>query len=215
MDPIKIFLVDDHTLFRRGIAELINSFNGYTVCGEADGGMEFIRLFHETERPDIVLLDIHMPGMDGFETAAWLRKNFPEVKVLALSMNDSESVVIRMLRAGASGYLLKDAEPAELLAALTAVVEHGVYYSGLVTKVLLNNLNNPDGSSRGVKLNDRERRFLELACTELTYKEIADQMCLSPRTIDGYREALFEKLGARSRVGLVLFAIREGIIRAS
>lgn len=215
MEDIRIALVDDHTLFRKGMAELINSFNGYKVVAEADNGKQFIRSFNGRERPDIVLLDINMPEMNGYETASWLKDNWPQVKVLALSMYDMEESIIKMLKAGAKGYLLKDAEPAELLTSLNEVSKNNFYHSELVNGVLLKSLNPSDRDAGSAKLNDREMQFLKLACTEMTYKEIADQMCLSPRTIDGYREALFEKLHVRSRVGLVMFAIREGMVEVS
>lgn len=212
MEDIRISLVDDHTLFRKGMAELINSFKGYKVVAEADNGKEFIKSFNGRGRPDIVLLDINMPEMNGYETALWLKEHWPHVKVLALSMYDMEESIIRMLKAGAKGYLLKDAHPEELLAALHEVSKDNFYHSDLVTGVLLKSLNPSERDGASVKLNEREMQFLKLACTEMTYKEIADQMCLSPRTIDGYREALFEKLHVKSRVGLVMFAIREGIV---
>lgn len=215
MEDIRIALVDDHTLFRKGMAELINSFKGYKVVAEADNGKQFIRSFNGRERPDIVLLDINMPEMNGYETASWLKDNWPQVKVLALSMYDMEESIIKMLKAGAKGYLLKDAEPAELLTSLNEVSKNNFYHSELVNGVLLKSLNPSDRDAGSAKLNDREMQFLKLACTEMTYKEIADQMCLSPRTIDGYREALFEKLQVRSRVGLVMFAIREGMVGVS
>lgn len=215
MEDIRISLVDDHTLFRKGMAELINSFKGYKVIAEADNGKQFIRAFNGRERPDIVLLDINMPEMNGYETALWLKENWPQVKVLALSMYDMEESIIKMLKAGAKGYLLKDADPEELLTSLNEVSKNNFYHSHLVNGVLLKSLIPSDNESASLKINDREMQFLKLACTEMTYKEIADQMCLSPRTIDGYREALFEKLHVKSRVGLVMFAIREGLVAAA
>jgi two-component system, NarL family, invasion response regulator UvrY len=212
MEDIRISLVDDHTLFRKGMAELINSFKGYKVVAESDNGKHFIRSFDGRERPDIVLLDINMPEMNGYETALWLKDNWPQVKVLALSMYDMEESVIKMLKAGAKGYLLKDADPEELLTSLNEISKNNFYHSELVNGVLLKSLNSFGREGASVKLNDRELQFLKLACTEMTYKEIADQMCLSPRTIDGYREALFEKLHVKSRVGLVMFAITEGMV---
>ena len=215
MNIKRITLVDDHTLFRKGMAELINSFKGFSVIAEADNGRAFIKAFDPRERPDIVLLDINMPEMDGYETALWLRENWPQVKVLALSMYDMEEAIIRMLKAGAKGYLLKDSEPAELLAALNELANGRFYHSDLVNDVLLKSLSPGEPQHNAIKLNEREMQFLKLACTELTYKEIADQMCLSPRTIDGYREALFEKLQVKSRVGLVLLSIKEGLVVVS
>jgi len=217
MEPkpkIKVALVDDHKLFRKGMVELVNNFSGYGVIWEANNGRELTQKFATEETPDIVLLDINMPEMDGYETAAWLKQHHPKVMVLTLSMYDHEEAIIKMLRAGAKGHILKDADPQELQTALQALVKKGFYYSELVSGTLLNSLNrDPENNKKAaalVKLNDRENEFLKLACTELTYKEIADKMCLAPRTIDGYREALFEKLQVKSRIGLVLYAIKTG-----
>ena len=222
MEPtlnIKVALVDDHKLFRKGMVELVNNFTGYTVIWEANNGLELIQKFQSEEAPDVVLLDINMPEMDGYETAAWLKENYPKVLVLTLSMYDHEEAIIKMLRVGAKGHILKDADPQELQTALQALVKKGFYYSELVSGTLLNSLNrDADNNKRTaelVKLNDRESEFLKLACTELTYKEIADKMCLAPRTIDGYREALFEKLQVKSRIGLVLYAIKTGHVVVS
>ena len=168
-----------------------------------------------TNLPDIVLMDINMPGKDGFETTLWLKQNYPFVKVLALSMYDNEQSIIRMLKNGAKGYILKDTDPREFKTALDSVFSKGYYYSELVAGKLIHAVNNLDKSDHGIQsraLNDREIEFIRLACTEMTYKEIADRMFLSPRTIDGYRDALFEKLNIKTRVGLVMFAIKNGIV---
>lgn len=214
--------MDDHVLLRNGLANLIRSFGEYAVLFEARNGRDLMRQLKPCYIPDIVLLDINMPEMDGYDTALWLKCNFPDIKIIALSMYDADNSIIRMLKNGAKGYILKDSSPAELRKALDSVIRKGFYYSEMVTGKLIHTLTCVDGSA-GVEgmeltvenllgLNDREVEFLKLACTELTYKEIADQMCLSPRTIDGYRDSLFEKLDVRTRVGLVLYAMKNGII---
>ena len=211
---IKVCLVDDHKLLRKGMVELIDGFPGYQVIGECNNGREFLTLLKSMERPDIALLDINMPEMDGYETAIRLGQEYPGIRVIALSMNDDEKSIIRMIKAGARGYVLKDAEPAELRKAFDDVVNKGYYYSDLVSGVLVHSLHyNETGNQKKVNINDREKEFLKFACTELTYREIADRMCLAPRTIDGYREALFEKLNVKSRVGLVMYAIRNGLVQ--
>lgn len=204
----KVVLVDDHRLFRKGLAELINDFPGYSVTGDYDNGLDLQRNLVEGEHPDIALLDINMPEMGGYETAIWLKGSYPAVKIMALSMNGHEKSIIRMVQAGARGYILKDADPSELNLALDHLVHKGYFHSELVSTTLLNNCQD----SQNGNLNEKEIRFLELACSELTYKEIADKMNLSPRTIDGYRESLFERLNVRSRVGLVLYAIRNELV---
>ena len=223
MNPVKIALVDDHHLLRAGLAELINGFAGYRVTLEAGNGRELTERLDPANLPDVALLDINMPHMDGFATAEWLRANHPSVKVLALSMDDHESSIIRILRAGACGYVLKDAETSEFRTALDMLVARGFYYSDLVTGAMMANLNGTVPGGKGPNghggdqngLSAREIDFLKLCCShlELTYKEIADKMCLSVRTIDGYREDLFRKLGVRSKSGLVLYAIRAGLVK--
>jgi two-component system invasion response regulator UvrY len=193
-----IALVDDHALLRSGLAGMIRSIGQYDVLFEACGGLDLIRQLQHARRPDVVLLDINMPDMDGCETANWLKLHYPDIRILALSMYDSESSIVRMLRNGAKGYILKDSAPDELRLALESVIQKG-FYTGHHCRPML-------------VLNEREMEFMRLVCTEWTYKEIADRMYLSPRTIDGYRDALFEKLNVRTRVGLAMFAVRSGIV---
>ena len=213
---IKVALVDDHSLLRNGLAGLINSFNDYIVLFEADNGTDFQKKLVKDNLPDLVLMDINMPEMDGFATTQWLKQNYPLIHVLALSMYDNENSIIRMFKAGAKGYILKDSEPAELKDALDSILKKGYYYSELVTGKLIHSINkmDEDADVRNLsQLNSREIEFLKYACTEMTYKEIADKMFLSPRTIDGYRDTLFEKLNLKTRVGLVMYAIKNGIVQ--
>jgi DNA-binding NarL/FixJ family response regulator len=159
-----------------------------------------------------------MKQMDGFETATWLKEHHPDIKVLALSMYENENAVIGMLRLGVRGYVLKDIRKQELEQALSSLTSKGYYYTELVTGKLIHALNSLHEEKPGsplkelVSLNQRETEFLKLACSELTYKDIADKMCLSIHTIDGYRNALFEKLNVKSRVGLVMYAIKNKIV---
>lgn len=213
----KIALADDHVLLRNGLASLLKDI-GYEVLFEADNGKMLQEKLDETNLPDIVLMDINMPKMDGYETTQWLRDHYPDIKVLALSMYDDENAIIRMIRSGARGYILKDSDPSELKQAIHALITKGFYHSELVTGKLIHSINHFDQPGNGsakslLGLNDKEVEFLKLACTEMTYKEIAEKMFLSPRTIDGYRDILFEKLNLKSRTGLVLFAVKNGIIK--
>jgi len=214
---VKVALADDHILLRNGLAGLINGFDGYTVLFEANNGQDLMNTLDTNNLPNLVLLDINMPVKDGFETALWLKQNHPDIKVLALSMYDNEPSIIKMLRNGAKGYLLKDTAPKEFKTALDAVMSKGFYYSEMVTGKLIHAVNNMDEPQQQKnsfsKLNEKETEFLKLACTEMTYKEIADKMFLSPRTIDGYRDALFEKLNVKTRVGLVMYAIKTGLVQ--
>jgi len=211
-----VAVVDDHVLLRNGLADHIRNLDDYAVLFEADNGKDFINRLKPKSLPDIVLLDINMPEMDGYETALWLKKNYPEVKVLALSMIDNEHAIIRMLKNGAKGYILKDIDSTEFRQALDALIKKGFYHSEMITGKLIHAVNTLDEPGQTVKnlisLNEREIEFLKLVCTELTYKEIAEKMFLSARTIDGYRDSLFEKLNLKSRVGLVMYAIKNGIV---
>jgi DNA-binding NarL/FixJ family response regulator len=210
-------LVDDHVLLRNGLANIIRNFKSHEILFEADNGKQCVAKLEAGLIPSIVLLDINMPEMDGYSTALAIKSRFPQVKVLALSMYDSENSIIRMLRNGARGYILKDTDPAELQQALLDVQQKGYYHSEMITSRLIrlvNDLDNPEGpiQQQMINLNEREIEFLKLSCTELTYKEIADRMGVSPRTVDGYRDTLFEKLPVKTRVGLVLYAIRSGLV---
>ena len=210
-----VALADDHVLLRNGLASLINTFDGFTVISQSANGEEFIDSINPNALPHLVLMDINMPKKDGYDTTLWVKKNYPDIKVLALSMYDNESAIIRMIKNGAKGYILKDAEPAELKAALEALVNKGYYYSELVTGHLIKKIHKIEDDpyqKNTFLLNDRELDFLKYACTELSYKEIANKMFVSPRTIDGYRDSLFEKLDIKTRVGLVIYAIKNGIV---
>lgn len=210
-----IVLTDDHVLLRNGLATLVTNL-GHTVLFEADNGKDLIEKLHPGNIPDIVLLDINMPEMDGYATAYWLKKNHPAIKVLALSMYDNETSIIRMLKSGARGYILKDSDPAELESAIESLMTKGFHYSQQVNSRVINAMNEMDAETSAVKslilLSEREVDFLKYACTEMTYKEIAEKMSVSARTIDGYRDALFEKLDVKTRVGLVMYAIKNGIV---
>lgn len=206
-----IGLADDHILLRKGLVSLVQNL-GYSVLLEVDNGNELIQKLQSGIEPDLILMDINMPVLDGYEATKWIKENKPLIKVLALSMYDDEKAIMKMLRNGARGYILKDSEPSELRMALEAVITKGYYYSELVTGKLIHAINGGNETSKQeVKLNERELEFLKLACSELTYKEIAAQMHLSPRTIDGYRDALFEKLDIKTRTGLAIYAIKNGI----
>lgn len=205
-------LVDDHILLREGLAILLQE-NGYPNVIQADNGKQLVEKLATSNVPDLVLLDINMPIMDGFATATWLKQRHPSVKILVLSMYDDEHSIIKMLRHGAGGYILKDCEPAELKAAIESMLTKGYYHNELVSSKLIHTMQNASVSGKiGMDLTRKELSFLKLICSEMTYKEISAVMKISPRTIDGYRDALFDKLGIKSRVGLVMFAIKRRLI---
>ena len=215
-EKLKLALVDDYVLFRKGLISLIQlAYRQSEILFEADNGIDLQNKLDAKNLPDIILVDVNMPGMDGFATMQWLSKTYPQIKVLVVSMIEKEETVVRMLKLGAKGYLCKDVEPDELAKALEAIAKRGVYYTDFVTGKLIHSLQEGERPPVGpeITLNAQERKFVELACSELTYSEIADQMCLSPKTVDGYRSVLFDKLNVKSRVGLVLYAIRHRLVK--
>lgn len=210
---VKIALVDDHMLVLSSLEKLINTFDGYNVIIKASNGQDLIEQLAESEeQPDLVLLDNNMPIMNGFETLKWIRSNRPLLPVLILSMEDDESMMIKMIRSGANGYLLKDCNPDDLKWALKEVMEKGFHYTKKVNGVLQEAENIINFETKQDVLKDTEIAFIKLACTDLTYKEIADTMMLSPKTIDGYRHDLFAKLNIKNRVGLALYAVKNNLI---
>ncbi|MCF6168644.1 response regulator transcription factor [Lutibacter sp.] len=212
MKKIDIIIVDDHLLFSQALNGLISNFEEFNVIAILNNGKELVDYFSKNNiEPEVVLMDIKMPIMNGIEATQWLKNNKPTIKVLALSMEADEVTILNMLRAGAKGYLLKDIHPKVLQHALKEIHSNGFYYTENVTNTLLNSIDNK-GKLTKIKLKDRELEFLKLACTEMTYKQIADVMFLSPKTIENYRESLFEKLDAKTRIGLVLYAIKEKIV---
>lgn len=212
MKKTNIIIVDDHLLFSQALNGLVSNFEEFNVIKVLNNGKELIDYFSEKNQfPEIVLMDIQMPFVTGIEATQWLKENHPAIKVLALSMECDEDTILKMLRAGAKGYLLKDIHPDILHHALKEVHKNGFYYTENITNTLLNSINVQE-KKPAVHLKERELEFLKLACTEKTYKEIADDMFLSPKTIENYREILFDKLGAKTRIGLVLYAIKEKIV---
>jgi len=215
-DKKYIVIADDHTMFRKGLAMLINLFPTYEVLFHVSNGNELIARLDKNNLPEVVLLDINMPGMDGYATAEWLHQNHPEIKILALSTMDSETSIIKMIKCGACGYVLKDAEPEELKLAFDEVLGRGYFYNEVVTRKIMSSIHTlADTNSKTstfANLSDREIQFLKLTCTELTYKEIADRMFVSVRTVEGYRDTLCEKLQLKTRVGLAIYAIKNNIV---
>jgi two-component system, NarL family, invasion response regulator UvrY len=216
MNKVSVALIDDHTMLRHGLATLIDAINDYTVIAECNHGKEFVDLTTEKKlEPELILLDVSMPVMDGFETAQWISENLPLSKVIVLSMFDDEKSIIKMIRLGAKGYILKDGEPEQLATALNDVVQKGFHFNDMVSGKLVHAIHNnhTNGSSlQEAHITAREEEFLKLCCSEMTYKEIAGIMHLSSRTVEGYRDQLFEKLQLKTRVGLVLYAIKNKIV---
>ena len=206
MKKFKVSIVEDYKLLSEAIGKIVDGFEDFEILATYENGRQFIDNLDPKDLPDIILMDVNMPIMGGIEATRWLHRNHPEIYILALSVEDDEHVIIEMIRSGAKGYLLKDTDKNTLEEAMKYLMEHGIYHTKLVNDALFHSLNDAE---LGLKYN--EVKFLELACTEKTYKEIAEEMCLSPKTIDGYRDQLFAKLNVKNRVGLVLYAIKNKI----
>jgi DNA-binding NarL/FixJ family response regulator len=208
-EKILIAIVDDHTLFRNGVASLMGEFDELKVVFEAENGEQMQHLLAKHPLPQVILMDINMPVMDGYLATKWVKEKYPQIKVLALSMFEDDKAVIRMIKSGANGYVLKESKPRELLEAIKTINEKGVFINEMVSGKLIRKVVN-DGSPDFSK---KEFEFLRFCCSELTYKEIAEQMFVSPRTVDNYRESLFLKLNLKTRTGLVLYAIQNEIFK--
>lgn len=205
-----VVIVEDYALLSHAISELVNSFNDFKVLYQCKNGEELInQLKTNKPKPEIVLMDVNMPIMNGIEATKYLSENYPDIKVLALSVEENDNTIIKMLKAGAKGYILKDVEKEVLQFGLREVAKNGYYHTKKVSNILVNSLSGKGNDAP--KLKEREIEFIKWVCSELTYKEIAEKMFLSPKTIDGYRDVLFDKLNVKNRIGLVIYAIKNKI----
>lgn len=210
-----IVIVDDHLLIAKAIEGIISNFKDFEVIDVAENGKDMIDKFESDKKiPDIILLDISMPIMDGFETALWLKKNHPNIKVMALSMQGDDNSVIKMIKNGAKGYLLKNTHPKDLETALIKLSSDGFFYPDWASKVIFSNMADEKNNEKKKKISEREKEFLTYTVTELSYKEIAEKMCCSPRTVESYRDQLCEKFDLKTRVGLAVFAIKNGFAKS-
>lgn len=210
----RIVIVDDHLLIAKAIHTIIDSFDGYEVLFECENGRVLQeRLNQSAILPDLIILDISMPELDGFATAEWLQSHYPSILIMALTMRQDDHALVEMIRLGASGYINKNVHPNELHTALQQILTKGFYYPEWASGRLLQQLAKGTFSpANQMHLSDREREFLQYVCTELTYKEIGDQMHCSGRTVEGYRDSLFEKLGVKTRVALAMYAVKNGLV---
>lgn len=207
-------MADDHLLLRNALATLINNSDTCKVVAEASNGKELMEAISKDNYPDIAIVDLNMPVMDGYETAINLQKYHPDIKVLMLTMYDSELALIRLLKAGVKGFMKKDIHPKELLFAIQSVHENGYYYSAHTSSKLAGLFRGQDDMPilEKITLSESEIEFLKHVCSEQTYKEIAFELGMNPRAIDGMRDNLFNRLDVKSRVGLAIYAIRHGIV---
>lgn len=215
MGKIKLAIADDHKIFRNGLKATLEDCADFDLVIEASNGKQLLGMLTEV-KPDVILMDIKMPEMDGIQTTIAIKQKYRDVKVLALSMFNEDKYIVDMMKAGASGYLLKNAEPEEIIEAISTVFYKDYYFNEHLSITLIkqlagnNNSNNPSQSL--ADFNEREIEVLRLVCQECSNQEIADKICLSVRTVEGYRARLFEKTRSKNLVGLVIFAIKTGII---
>jgi two-component system, NarL family, invasion response regulator UvrY len=213
---IRIGIVDANNLFRKGLVQLFvqnERRHNYIMVFDAADGEEMIASIQTQVLPDIILMDIVMPGGDGLETVKWIRRTYPGIRILILSTDTRQSSIVRVLKSGANGYLSKDITLEELFKAITTLSEKGHYLSEEFTGLLLDSFSTPGMFGDERDLSAREQDFLKWACTDLSYQQIADRMYVSPKTIDGYRQQLFEKFHVKSRVGLAMYAVRSGLVK--
>ena len=215
MKKIKIAIADDYKIYRDGLKVGLAADNKFDVILEADNGEDLLNAM-KTALPDIVIMDLKMPIMDGMEATKLIRKNFPDVKVLVVTMYDDDKFIIHLMEIGANGYLLKNAEPEEIRKAIYSVTENGYYFNDLVNKALLKKLvikNQVKPSfNKNIELTERELEVLQMICEEKTATEIGREIFLSPRSVEGIRQRLIEKVGVRNMAGLIMFAAKNGIV---
>ena len=212
-NPKNIALVDDHILVRNGLKELIEKLGPYSICGQYDNGEHFISQINSPIQPDLVIMDLDMPGMNGLETTAHLQQSGYSVPILILTLNSDDDTIIQLFRNGVCGYLKKDCSSEVMKNALETVFSFGYYHNEFLARYLSNNERKPPRDPRSEileQLTPREREFLRLVCheDEYTYEQIASEMHVQHRTVDGYRESLFDKFGIKSKTGLVLFVLK-------
>ncbi len=215
MKKIKLYIADDHTLFRKAMVTLISGFDCIESVKDAENGKELIALVKQ-DPPDLVIVDMQMPIMDGVEACEYLIPRYPNLKVIILSMHDSAQYILHMMEIGVHAFLLKNTEPEELEKAICSVTEKDFYHNDLVASVLRKNVIDKKSAIRPkfnpVELTEREREIMTLVCREMSNKEIGSKLGLSERTVENHRFRLMEKLNLKSVVGLVRFAYENGFI---
>lgn len=215
MKHIKIAIADDYTIFRDGLKVGLAIDDNLEVILEAGDGEDLVKGL-ETHKPDVIIMDLKMPVMDGMEATKLIKKKYPDIKIVVVTMYDDEKFVIHLMEIGASGYLLKNADADEIRKAVYSVYETGYYFNNVVSNALLKKLvikgNIKPSFKEGVELTEREQDVLKLICAEKTAVEMGQQLFLSPRSVEGIRQRLIDKVGVRNTAGLVMFAVKNGII---
>ena len=218
MIKIKLALVDDHNLFRRGIASILGQVPDFELVLEASNGQEFIDKIPR-RMPDVVLLDLQMPVLDGTATVDHLREHYPLIKIIILTMHDEDRMVVHLLEKGVSGYLLKDSDPDEVERAIRKVMDDGVYLNEFVSRAMLRKMTNKTTAVKQsvlynskVLLSEREKEVLKLICEGMSTLEISDKIFLSPRTVEGHRLRILEKSGTKNTAGMVAYAFKNALV---
>ena len=218
MTKIKLALVDDHNLFRRGIASILGQVADFELVLEASNGQEFIDKIPRRV-PDVVLLDLQMPVLDGTATADYLREHYPLIKIIVLTMHDEDRMVLHLLEKGVSGYLLKDSDPDEVEKAIRKVMDEGVYLNEFVSRAMLRKMTNKTAVVKQsalynskILLSEREKEVLKLICEGMSTVEISDKVFLSPRTVEGHRLRILEKTGTKNTAGMVAYAFKNDLV---
>jgi len=215
--PIKVAIADDHALFRAGVKTALLGKKDVELIAEADNGMQLLNLLKHIE-PDVILLDIQMPIMDGIQTLPEIRKLYPGVKVIILSMHNDHSMISKLMEIGANSYLTKNSDSETIYQAIKTCYEQEFFFNELTNKALLSGLRTKrtePSSPQDINLSEKEVTILKLMCEEKTTKEIADIVEISPRTVEAIRDKLKTKTGAKSMAGLVMYALKSGIIQES
>lgn len=210
-DKRRVLLVDDHALFRGGLKMLINGSDSFTVVGEASNGLEFLS-FVALDMPDVVLLDISMPQMDGIEAAAIAAEKFPELPIITLSMYGEEDYYFRMVSLGVKGFLLKNSDIEEVLEAMETVIDGGTFFSPELLHNLVSNLRSTGGQSADYSLSERELEILLLICRGLSNQKIAEELYISKRTVDKHRANILYKTNCKNTANLVVYAIKHHLV---
>ncbi|MGH2643888.1 MAG: response regulator transcription factor [Chitinophagaceae bacterium] len=215
MKPIQYMIADDHKIFRKGVIFSLSDYPDLELVGEAENGKQIIELLTGLE-PDVILMDLKMPEMDGIEATQYIHQHYPLIRVLILSMYDDEKFIVHLMENGAAGYLLKNSEPDEIKNAISGAVMNGYYFTDLVNRAMLKKIVThkqfkPTFKDE-IQLTEREMEVLHLICEEHTAPEIAKMVYLSPRTVEGIRGKLIEKIGVKNTAGLVMYAVRNGLI---
>ena len=215
MKQLKVYIADDHTLFRKAMVNLLRSFERITDVKDAENGKELLTLI-KYEIPDVVIVDLQMPVMDGTETSTIILQKYPDVKIIILTMHDSNKFILHMMDLGVHAFLLKNTEPDELEKAIYAVADKDFYHNDLVAAVLRKNVNERKMGQRPTfqhaELTEREKEILLLICQELTMKEIGQRLFLSENTVRNHRVNIMEKVGVNNIVGLVKYAYEAGVV---